>query len=207
MASGDNAMAGIGGLTQPPFLPGGGFDYRLTPPDSGFNLYLPHAGAATLGQIGRGLYGPIVIEEILAARARFRGDRRSRRLASRADGHVRDVPSIPARRGRTRPPATRVAANNGATPLRSASGAGRRVRLRLANAAARECWAIGVDGARPLIIALDGQPCEAVRAAARRVSDRSGRAFRHDVRHAGRGRRRPFRFAWRRRRAGEADRP
>ena len=41
-----NAMAGVGGLTQPPVPPGASFDYRFAPPDSGFNLYFPHAGSA-----------------------------------------------------------------------------------------------------------------------------------------------------------------
>ncbi len=59
-----NAMAGIGGLTQPPVPPGASFDYRFTPPDAGFNLYRPHVGAASAGQIARGLYGPIVVDEV-----------------------------------------------------------------------------------------------------------------------------------------------
>ena len=58
-----NAAAGYGGLTGPRLKPGASADIRFVPPDSGFNLYLPHAGATDAGQQGRGLFGPIVVEE------------------------------------------------------------------------------------------------------------------------------------------------
>jgi FtsP/CotA-like multicopper oxidase with cupredoxin domain len=38
-----NAMDGVAGLTQEPVPPGGSFDYRFTPPDSGLFWYHPHA--------------------------------------------------------------------------------------------------------------------------------------------------------------------
>ena len=38
-----NAMDGVAGLTQEPVPPGGTFDYRFTPPDSGLYWYHPHA--------------------------------------------------------------------------------------------------------------------------------------------------------------------
>src|SRR5208283_4221611 len=90
---------------------------RFTPPDSGFNLYRPHAGAATAGQVGRGLYGPIVVDEAsppavdleaIVALADWKLD---------ADGRVRDDFSDPGlARGAGRLGA-QLAANNGATPL------------------------------------------------------------------------------------------
>ena len=58
-----NAFAGIAGLTQAPIEPGGEAEIRFTPPDAGFNLYLPDAGAATARQLAAGLFGPIVVEE------------------------------------------------------------------------------------------------------------------------------------------------
>jgi len=156
-----NAMAGVGGLTQPAVPPGGSFDYRFTPPDSGFNLYRPHAGAATPGQVGRGLYGPVVVDEAsppardleaIVALADWKLD---------ADGRVRDDFSDPAlARGAGRLGAL-VAANNAATPLVLNPAPGARVRLRLVNAANARIMVIGVEGVTPLIIALDGQPCEA----------------------------------------------
>jgi FtsP/CotA-like multicopper oxidase with cupredoxin domain len=153
-----NAMAGIGGLTQAPVPPGGSFDYRFTPSDSGFNLYRPHVGAATPGQIALGLYGPIVVEETvppacdleaIVALADWRIDARGALSnpaeAARGPGGVGPI----------------IAANNRATPLTLSAAPGARVRLRLVNAAAARIMTIRVEGAKPVIIALDGQPAEA----------------------------------------------
>jgi FtsP/CotA-like multicopper oxidase with cupredoxin domain len=156
-----NAMAGIGGLTQTAVAPGGSFDYRFTPPDSGFNLYRPHAGAATTGQIGRGLYGPIIVEEAaspandletivvlsdwsLDDQGQVR-DNFSDAIAARGAGHL----------------GAQLTANNSAAPLTLNAAPGARVRLRLANAANARIMVIGIGGVKPLIIALDGQPAEA----------------------------------------------
>src|SRR5271157_5829556 len=57
-----NASAGYGGLTGPRIAPGASADIRFAPPDSGFNLYLPHSGATDADQQGRGLFGPILVE-------------------------------------------------------------------------------------------------------------------------------------------------
>jgi FtsP/CotA-like multicopper oxidase with cupredoxin domain len=155
-----NAAAGISGLTQAPVKPGASFDYRFTPPDSGFNCYRPHAGAATPGQIGRGLYGPIVVEEASPPQCDLEA------VVALADwslddkGQVRDdfLASIAARgAGRL---GGLLAANNGATPLALNAAPGARVRLRLVNAANARIMAIGVEGVKPLIVALDGQPAE-----------------------------------------------
>jgi FtsP/CotA-like multicopper oxidase with cupredoxin domain len=155
-----NTMAGISGLTQAPVKPGASFDYRFTPPDSGFNLYRPHVGAATPGQIGRGLYGPIVVEEASPPQCDLEA------VVALADwslddkGQVRDdfLASIAARgAGRL---GGLLAANNGATPLALNAAPGARVRLRIVNAANARVMAIGVEGVKPLIIALDGQPAE-----------------------------------------------
>jgi FtsP/CotA-like multicopper oxidase with cupredoxin domain len=152
-----NAMAGIGGLTQPPVPPGGGFDYRFTPPDSGFNLYRPHVGAATPGQMARGLYGPIIVEEAspplsdieaIVALADWRLD----------EAAPRDLAEAAHAEGRIGP---LLAANSRATPLTLAAAPCARVRLRLVNAANARMMLIRVEGVRPLIIALDGQPAEA----------------------------------------------
>jgi FtsP/CotA-like multicopper oxidase with cupredoxin domain len=156
-----NAMAGIGGLTQDPVPPGGSFDYRFTPPDSGFNLYRPHAGAATPGQVGRGLYGPIIVEEAsppacdieaIVALADWRLD---------AQGQPRDDFSDPAAARGEGHIGALVAANNRAAPLGLTAAPGARVRLRLVNAANARVMAIRVEGTKPLIVALDGQPAEA----------------------------------------------
>ena len=57
----DNRMDGVPHLTQDPIAPGGSFDYRFTAPDAGTFWYHPHANS--LEQLGRGLAGPLIVEE------------------------------------------------------------------------------------------------------------------------------------------------
>jgi len=144
-----NASAGIAGLTQAPVDPGGEAEIRFTPPDAGFSLYLPDAGAATARQLASGLFGPIVVEEpappdvdleAVVVLADWRLD---------GTGQLRDAAG---------PDATLVTAGASAAPQRFAAPPGARVRLRLANASATRAMTIAVDGARPLIVAVDGQP-------------------------------------------------
>jgi len=56
-----NAMDGVPGFTQPPIRPGEAFTYEFTLPDAGTFWYHPHAD--TLQQLGRGLAGPLIVEE------------------------------------------------------------------------------------------------------------------------------------------------
>jgi FtsP/CotA-like multicopper oxidase with cupredoxin domain len=57
----DNAMDGVSGLTQEPVPPGGTFEYDFVAPDAGTYWY--HAHNKSWNQVGRGLYGPLIIEE------------------------------------------------------------------------------------------------------------------------------------------------
>ncbi|WP_346915580.1 multicopper oxidase family protein [uncultured Roseibium sp.] len=57
----DNAMDGVSGLTQDPVPPGGTFEYDFVAPDAGTYWY--HAHNKSWNQVGRGLYGPLIIEE------------------------------------------------------------------------------------------------------------------------------------------------
>jgi FtsP/CotA-like multicopper oxidase with cupredoxin domain len=56
-----NAMDGTPGMTQDPIPPGGEFLYDYTVPDAGTFWYHPHYDSAA--QVGRGLYGAIVVED------------------------------------------------------------------------------------------------------------------------------------------------
>ncbi len=57
-----NAMDGVPDLTQPPIAARGGkFVYEFALPDAGTYWYHPHLGSPE--QVGRGLYGALVVEE------------------------------------------------------------------------------------------------------------------------------------------------
>jgi FtsP/CotA-like multicopper oxidase with cupredoxin domain len=155
-----NAVAGIGGLTQKATAPGANADIVFTPPDSGFNLYRPHAGAATPAQIAGGLYGPVIVDEpnppqvdldLIAILSDWRLG---------ADGQINDDFADPAlARGGGRIGAL-VSANGAPAPLTTSLAPGARVRLRFANAANARIMLIAIESAKSLIVAIDGQPCE-----------------------------------------------
>ena len=155
-----NAAAGIGGLTQPPVAPGASLEIRFSPPDAGFNLYFPHAGAASAGQLSRGLFGPIVIEEAsppavdleaVVALSDWRLD---------PSGQIADLGQADLGRGAGRIGAV-LTANSAPAPLLLPAAPGARVRLRLANAATARVMGIAIEGAKTSIVAVDGQPSEA----------------------------------------------
>jgi len=155
-----DAVAGYGGLTGPRLAPGASAELRFVPPDSGFNLYLPHAGATDAAQQGRGLFGPIVVDEadtmdvdedVVVLLSDWNFDDK---------GGIKDDFSDPAiARGAGRRGGL-VFANGAAAPLALKARPGARVRLRLGNAATARLTNVGIDGARSLIVAVDGQPSE-----------------------------------------------
>jgi len=155
-----NVSAGYGGLTGPRLTSGASADIRFAPPDSGFNLYLPHSGAADAGQQGRGLFGPIVVEEgqkveadqdVAVVLADWSLDER---------GQIKDDFADPAlARGPGRKGGL-VFANGAAAPLRLEARPGARVRLRLGNAATARLTNVGIAGTKAVIVAVDGQPGE-----------------------------------------------
>ena len=152
-----NAMDGTPGLTQPPIKPGEAFTYAFTPPDAGTFLY--HSHDDSLAQVGRGLAGALIVEEPeppevdrellwvvqdwrLAHDAQIApgfGNRMEASMSGRVgntvtiNGRVRDAISV---------------------------RAGERVRLRIINAATARIMRLGFAGHRPVVIALDGQPCD-----------------------------------------------
>ncbi|HEX9837540.1 MAG TPA: multicopper oxidase domain-containing protein, partial [Alphaproteobacteria bacterium] len=56
-----NAMDGVPHLTQKPIAPGESFVYEFDAPDAGTYWYHPHV--RSFEQVGRGLYGPLIVEE------------------------------------------------------------------------------------------------------------------------------------------------
>ncbi|RWK02945.1 MAG: multicopper oxidase family protein [Mesorhizobium sp.] len=152
-----NAMDGVPGLTQPPIRPGESFVYEFTPPDAGTFWYHPHADS--LVQIGRGLAGPLIIEEAepvavdrdllwllqdwrLTKDGRIAGGFGSMMDASMS-GRVGNLVTV-----------------NGQAQGGQSVRAGERLRLRLANASLARMMALRFEGHRPIVLAIDGQPCD-----------------------------------------------
>ena len=150
-----NAMDGVAGLTQAAIPAGGSFDYAFTPPDAGTFWYHSHVNAYE--QIGRGLYGPLIIEESdppmvdrelvwmiddwrLQDDASIRDDFKAGHDLSHA-GRIGNVPTV---NGRFRDVAE----------VRR----GERVRIRLINASNARNFALSFGDLQPLVIAIDGQP-------------------------------------------------
>lgn len=152
-----NAMDGVPGLTQPPIKPGEGFVYEFTPPDAGTFWYHPHANS--LEQLGRGLAGAVIVEE----RETIAVDRDL--LWVVADWRLTDGGRIAASFGNRMEAAMsgrigNTVTLNGRVSEEEPFRAGERVRLRLVNASLARIMALRFAGHRPVIIAIDGQPCD-----------------------------------------------
>ncbi|WP_425450315.1 multicopper oxidase family protein [Virgifigura deserti] len=150
-----NAMDGVPHLTQAPIAPGETFTYEFDVPDAGTFWYHPHQ--RSFEQVGRGLYGALIIEEpepIPVDRdvTWVLDDWRLLETAAISDdfGNLHDV-SHAGRVGNT-------ATVNGRVPDRFAVRAGERIRLRLVNAANARIFGLAFEGHAPMVIALDGQP-------------------------------------------------
>ena len=150
-----NSMDGVPHLTQPPIGPGESFVYEFDLPDAGTYWYHPHQ--RSFEQVGRGLYGPLIVEE----REPIQVDRDVTwvlddwRLLADAQisddfGNFMDA-SHNGRVGNT-------VTVNGRIPETFAVRAGERLRLRLINAANARIFGLEFQDHRPPVIALDGQP-------------------------------------------------
>ena len=155
-----NAAAGIGGLTQERVKPGASAEIRFVPPDPGFNLYLPRAGSTDASQQGRGLFGPIIVDEANRPDVDLDAAIILSDWNLDASGRLNDDFADPAAgRGSGRKGGV-VFANGAAAPLKLRARPGARVRLRLGNAATGRRATVAIDGAKVLIVAVDGQPSE-----------------------------------------------
>ena len=150
-----NAMDGVPHLTQAPIKPGETFTYEFDAVDAGTFWYHPHQ--RSFEQVGRGLYGPLVVEEAEAPRV----DRDLTwvlddwRLTGSAEisedfGNGHDL-SHNGRVGNT-------VTINGRVPESVAVRQGERIRLRLVNAANARIFGLDFQDHEPVVIALDGQP-------------------------------------------------
>jgi FtsP/CotA-like multicopper oxidase with cupredoxin domain len=151
-----NAMDGVPGLTQAPVAPGESFAYEFDLPDAGTYWYHPHQNSVE--QVGRGLYGPLIVEEPEPVRV----DREA--LWVLDDWRMTEDAALVAdfdnfhdhtHAGRIGNTVTVSGSIPDAFPVR----AGERIRLRLINAANARFFALKFTGHAPRLIALDGQPC------------------------------------------------
>jgi len=152
-----NAMDGVPGLTQPPIKPGDQFVYEFTPPDAGTFWYHPHADS--LQQLGRGMAGALIVEEPKPVPVDrdilwMLSDWRLTAGAQIASGFGNAMEA--AMSGRVGNTVTVNGAVSEEVPVR----AGERVRLRLVNCALARIMALRFEGHRPVVVAIDGQPCE-----------------------------------------------
>ncbi len=150
-----NAMDGVPHLTQVPIAPGETFTYEFDAVDAGTFWYHPHQ--RSFEQVGRGLYGPLIIEEaesVLVDRdlTWVLDDWRLTRLAAISDdfGNRHDM----MHNGRVGNTVT----INGRIPESVSVRAGERIRLRLINAANARIFGLDFTDLEPVVIALDGQP-------------------------------------------------
>ena len=153
-----NAMDGVPHLTQPPIAGNGGrFIYEFELPDAGTFWYHPHLGNPE--QVGRGLYGALIVEErnapavdrdVVWVLSDWRLDREARVVED--FGNFMDA-SHAGRIGNT-------VTVNGAVRETFDVRAGERIRLRLVNACNARILGLRFDGHSPRVIALDGHPLE-----------------------------------------------
>lgn len=150
-----NAMDGVPHLTQPPIARGGRFAYDFVLPDAGTYWYHPHLASSV--QVGRGLYGALVIEEarppevdrdIVCVLSDWRLDSGGRIVDNFGNAH--DA-THGGRIGNT-------GTVNGRVRASVEVAAGERIRLRLVNAANARIFNLRFEGHVPIVIALDGHP-------------------------------------------------
>ncbi|MGK9340241.1 multicopper oxidase family protein [Sinorhizobium meliloti] len=150
-----HAMDGVPHLTQKPIGAGERFVYEFDAIDAGTYWYHPHQ--RSFEQVGRGLYGPLIIEEPEPLRVDrdvtwMLGDWRLTKAGElREDfGNGHDIHH----NGRVGNTVT----INGRVPDGFAVRQGERIRLRLINAANARIFSLDFAGHEPIVIALDGQP-------------------------------------------------
>ncbi len=150
-----NSMDGVPHLTQTPIAANGSFSYEFDVPDAGTYWYHPHQRG--FEQVGRGLYGPLIVEETNPIQVDrdvtwvFDDWRLLRNGQISDDFGNRHDESHNGRVGNT-------VTINGRILEEFPVYRGERIRLRLINAANARIFGLEFNGHNPQIVALDGQP-------------------------------------------------
>ncbi|HKJ52011.1 MAG TPA: multicopper oxidase family protein [Gammaproteobacteria bacterium] len=152
----DNSMDGVPDVTQAPVMPGGEFEYRLTPPDAGTYWY--HSHLRSWYQLAMGLAGVLVVEEtdppkvdrdLVLAIDDWRLDQ-AMQMDTGSFGSMHDW----AHSGRL----GNYLTVNGKPETTFEVSSGERVRLRLVNTANARIMNLLLEARQMSIVALDGQP-------------------------------------------------
>jgi FtsP/CotA-like multicopper oxidase with cupredoxin domain len=149
-----NSMDGAAPLTQAAVMPGASFDYRFTPPDSGFFWY--HPDARSFSALNQGLYGGLIVEE--AVPIKVDADALIVLDDWQLDDKGQIAPAAPSETQKTPAPLTTLNSNGAAVEATLPPGS--RLRLRLLSAALENLIVVSFIGIKPLVIGIDGQPCE-----------------------------------------------
>jgi len=155
----DNAMDGVSGLTQDVVQPEETFDYDFTVPDAGTYWY--HAHNRSFEQVGRGLYGALIVEEaepldIDREEVLILDDW----LIDPETAQIKDdfgAPHDLSHAGRI----GNLLTTNGTFNLGLSARKNERLRLRLINAANARNFQLGLEGLDGWAVALDGMPLAA----------------------------------------------
>lgn len=155
------SMDGTGGFSQAPIQPGGFFDYRFTPPDSGTFLYRPFVIGSSGELSERGLGGLFVIDEADPPACDhditvFVDD-----WLLRDDGTLAPFSEKSAESAAAGRLGSWMTVNGRSLPERLTVRPGARVRIRIANGANARILRIKFDGVKANVLAVDGQPTEA----------------------------------------------
>lgn len=150
-----HAMDGVPHLTQTPISSGEAFTYEFNAEDAGTFWYHPHQNSQE--QVGRGLYGPLIVEEAqpLPVDRDITWMLDDWRLTS--DGSISDNfghPHDAMHNGRVGNTVT----INGQVPDTFLVHSGERIRLRLINSANARIFELDFGKLDVNVIALDGQP-------------------------------------------------
>ena len=155
----DNAMDGVAGLTQEPVAPGASFDYDFALPDAGTYWY--HAHTNSMEQVGRGLSGPLIVDEPEAPdvdrdEILMLGDWL---LDPETGGFMEpfDHPMMMSHGGRT----GNLVGVNGRYDFALTARRNERLRLRLINSANARIFVLRLQGMAGWTVALDGMPLPA----------------------------------------------
>jgi len=157
-----NGMDGVPNMTQAPVEAGGGqFRYVFDLPDAGTYWYHPHAKSEE--QVGRGLYGPLIIDEKDQAGWAQEAGVEDDQILILDDWRLTQTAALsePFGNRHDRSHGGRIGnwvTANGVAEWRYPVRAGQRFRLRLINTANARIFSLQSLGLNAWIVALDGMP-------------------------------------------------